>query len=290
MEAQNKVAFAKLGSSDGSNAKFPEFSKHLEDIAENEVGSWMLKDPSLLAFKSWLVAKWESWAPELEAELRKFNIFAKLLIFCILPIFVAMLAKFVTGDPDTFDKFCKVADLCIKLGIFLMLWKVVQLAKVFEFVLYKQLGMAVKLEFSLITAGGNVNKLLSMSASKLSMLEMRTQVARSSKVDTGRDLTNYLTQSYDQSESYLTVGLERRAKTWYDTRVALKDMKEEELEAAWGAIKVDAFAHALDSLEEIKKVNEVCKYEEDLAKVVQGIEKLEKLAKETNEGSRLAEL
>ena len=89
---------------------------------------------------------------------------------------------------------------------------------------------------------------------------------------------------------YLTVGITRRAKVWYDTRMSLKDVKEEELESAWGEIKKDAFAHALESLEEVKKVNEVLKNDEDFAKVAQGIEKLQKLLKDTTEGSRLPEL
>ena len=289
LEKDNKVAFAKLGSSSGMNAKFPEFSKHVEDIAENEVGSWMLKDPSILAFKSWLVAKWDSWAPELQEELAVFNKVAKIFMVFILPMVVAMVCK-VAADPESFDKFYKVVDLLLKLGIFVMLAKVVQLAKIAEFVLYKQLGMLVKLEFSFITAGGNVNKLLSMSASKLSMIEMRSQVARSCKADTGRELTNYLVESYDQSESYLTVGLERRAKTWFDTRVALKDVDQAELEAAWVDIKKTAFHHAVESLNELQKINEVEKYQEDFEKVAAGISKLNKLLKDSKEHTKLAEL
>jgi len=286
----NKEAFEKLGSSDGGNAQFPKFSKPLEDFGLAEVGEWMHKDPSTWGFQSWLVAKWDSWSPQLQQELKIWEKFEKFTMFVLAPILVAMVAKLAIFDPEGLAKLAMIVDIFGKFAIVVLLLKLAKFGQVLQFTTWKLLGLLTKLEFAIICAGGNANKLWSMSATKLSFLEFRTQEARGSQIDIGRDLTNYLQNSCDQSLEYLKVGVERRAKSWVETRKQLKDLDRMEWEATWTKLKQEAFDHAFANLEELKKTAEVMKIAKDVQYLNEGIAKLEELLKSGDEASRLETL
>ena len=233
LRKENKVAFDKLGSATGQSCQIPEFSKGLEELASAEIGHWSFGDPSLWGLQSWIVAKWDSIVPQLKEKTEFLELLCKFLIFGVVPIFLAIFLKLAKDDKGL-EKFVMFADLFAKLAIIVILLKLLKVAQVLEVVSFKAFGVLTKLEFGAVCAGGNINKLLSMSASKLTMLELRTQEQRGDDTDTGRDLTNYLTACASETVDYLCEGVKRRCQTWVETRKMNKDLDPSEFAAAWG--------------------------------------------------------
>jgi len=100
-------------------------------------------------------------------------------------------------------------------------------------------------------AGGNVNKLLSIVATKLSFLELREQENRADSTDIARSITTYLISCQDYSANYLKEGVRRIAQTWVESRKIHKDIDPSQFQTAWDSIKISGFQHAMDSLAEM---------------------------------------
>ena len=93
--------------------------------------------------------------------------------------------------------------------------------------------------------GGNVNKLLSRSADKLSRIELRSEENRGGESDISRSITRYLVKfSEHKDEAWLKEGVRRIAKSWVETRNIQKDMPQGEFHAAWDAIRKEGFSFA----------------------------------------------
>ena len=165
-----------------------------------------------------------------------------------------------------------VAEFWGKFASLLLLLKLAKFGHMLQFVSWKLLGELTNLEFAIIPAGGILNKLLSMAATKLGMIEFRQQTQRAADNDTGRDLTNYLVGCIEESVSYLVCGVVRRAKAWMETRRQAKDLDPSEYEPAWAKLKLEAFDHAKSSLQKAIKVALDCKIPEDVLSLRQGLE------------------
>ena len=151
---ENEEAFGKLYSSSGSNAELPQFPKHLEELAEQEIGSWCYKDPSGDAFKSWLVAKFKGFQPDCEGKLMNIKVVEKTLPV-VLSVVLAILAKLYIDDSEQFGKFVDCSKLIAELAIVVLLFKLLKILTVVEFVFWKSLGILMNLEFAWICAGGD---------------------------------------------------------------------------------------------------------------------------------------
>ena len=88
--------------------------------------------------------------------------------------------------------------------------------------------------------------LLSMTSTKLAMLELRSQEQRSDSSDVSRSVTNYLNSCAHESLEYLQEGLRRIAQSWVESRKMHKDLESSEFDAAWAKIKQTGFEHAFE--------------------------------------------
>ena len=256
LQKQNPEAFEKLYSSCGSNAEFPQFPKHLWELGDQSCGWWSIGDPSTNLFKSWLVAKFKGLKPDLEKEVQVLKVVDKILpIFLIVAI--GFLAKLMIDDAPKLMEYISLAKLVAEISIFVILLKLLKVATIMQFVLWKSFGLLAKLEFAIVCSGGNANKLLSMSAEKLRMIELREQESRGDTSDSSRGITTYLLSCATETVAYLQEGVRRKAQSWVETRRMLKDLEPAELQAAWEKIREQGFSHAIAAkVEEAKKAKE----------------------------------
>ena len=96
--------------------------------------------------------------------------------------------------------------------------------------------------------GGNVNKLLSTKATKLSFIELREQENRADSSDISRSITSYSMSYQDYSSTYLKEGVRRIAQAWVESRKVHKDLDSSECQTAWDKIRNAGFEHAFQSL------------------------------------------
>ena len=94
--------------------------------------------------------------------------------------------------------------------------------------------------------GGNVNKLLSMSAGKLTNIEFRAMKDRGAPEEAGRTVTSYLIECASAPVEYLVEGVRREAESWVQTRKQRHDLAESEFEASWDNIRRRAFECAYE--------------------------------------------
>ena len=116
-----------------------------------------------------------------------------------------------------------------------------------------------------------------MCAQKLGMLELRTQEMRADAQDIGRSITNYLSQSCNNSVSYMQEGVRRICQSWVESRRMQKDLDSSEFGPAWQASKKMGFDHALESFKQIADTAKALGYAEDAAKAVEHIAKFEEV-------------
>ena len=113
LETENKEAFEKLGSSSGLDAQFPKFPPELEEEGQAEIGSWMVGDPSVDGFESFLVAKFDHWKLDFNEEFGIFHKLQKLTMFVALPLLMAVFAKLAKGDAEGSQAKFKIhKDVC----------------------------------------------------------------------------------------------------------------------------------------------------------------------------------
>ena len=123
-------------------------------------------------------------------------------------------------------------------------------------------------------AGGNVNKLLSMVATKLSFIELREQENRADSSDVARSITTYLMSYQDYSCTYLKEGVRRIAQAWVESRKIHKDIDSSEFQTAWDKIRNSGFQHAIESLSEMATQATLHGLTEDTTKIVNNLTKL----------------
>ena len=283
LEQENEEAFTKMGTTKGDEVEFPKFPKVLEGFAENSCSSWMTGDPSTNCGKSWLVAGFKLFHGQLTKELATTKMLEKLLLILMFPVLLAMSWHFYSYNYEKFDKFIQFAELLVKFfGLFILV-KLLTVAKALEFLSWKVVGHFAKLEYTLLCAGGNINKLLSMCASKLGFLELRAQEERSDEMDTGRGITNYLVESIENSIEYLKEGVRRKAQSWVESRKARRDLAPEEFEANWQQLKTVAFQHAKARFEDLKSWSFQAGEFQDVEVMEQHIAKLQEVARNPTE-------
>ena len=142
-----------------------------------------------------------------------------------------------------------MTKLSIEMVAVILLFKLLKVAYLMEFVLWKLLGTVFKLEATTVLAGGNLNKLISMCAEKLRVLERRVEEARGDFDDTGRNITTYLVGQVGASLDYLAEGVRRVCQSFVESRKINKDCSIEELESLWQKVKKNGFDHASAQLE-----------------------------------------
>jgi len=165
LRTDNEECFEKLYSSTASHAELPQFPEYLQKMGEEEVGQWCFKDPSTWPLNSWLVAKWKGFQADLKKELRGFTVVEKLLPM-ILTVCLAMFAKFAMYDQEKLPQFLEVGKLVTELAIFVVLFKLLKVATILQFVAWKSFGSLSKLEFAMVCQGA----LLVWSCSVFGML------------------------------------------------------------------------------------------------------------------------
>ena len=241
LQSQNAEAFEKLVTETGPGVMVPVFPQSCREEGWNEVGSWMFSDPSVWATKSWLVGKWKSIKPQFEKIVANHN-FVEKLAMVVSSIMVAMLASLALSHAEQFSKLMELSKFVAELAIFFTLLKLLKVAHIIELVLWKSLGTSFKTEFAQICAGGNVNKLLSMCASKMSM-------AKRDDMDTAENIKMFLESCPHYSADYLVEGVRRRCQRWVESRRRNGDLAPDQFLESWETIRTMGFEAAVDAEE-----------------------------------------
>ena len=116
-------------------------------------------------------------------------------------------------------------------------------------------------------AGGNVNKLLSIVATKLAFIELREQEMRADKTDVARSITTYLMSCQDNSSTYLKEEVRRIAQAWVESRKIHKDIDSSQFHTVWNQIKASGFQHAIDSCTEMATEASAHGFTQDATKI-----------------------
>ena len=123
-------------------------------------------------------------------------------------------------------------------------------------------------------AGGNVNKLLSIVATKLSFIDLREQENRADSSDTSRSITRYLMSCPNYSATYLKEGVRRIAQAWVESRKIHKDIESSKFQTAWDKIRNSGFQHAIESLSEMATQATLHGLTEDTTKICKQLDKV----------------
>ena len=153
MRRDNAEAYEKLYSSTGSSAQFPSYPKHLEEMAEEEIGSWTMKDPSTWPLQSFLVAKFQGLKGDMDKEMGIFKVLDKILPTVVM-VAIAFFAKLAIDSPEKVAAVVDIAKLITEFGMLIVLVKLLKVATMVQFLLWKTFGSFSKLEFAMICAGG----------------------------------------------------------------------------------------------------------------------------------------
>ena len=114
-----------------------------------------------------------------------------------------------------------------------------------------------------------------MTASKLTMLELRSQEQRSDTQDVGRGLTNYLLEKVEQkTKDYMCSGVKRKFDSWRESRLINQDVPSVRFQESWMKIKKMGFDHANNQLEEWKVDHLKANYMEEVGNMELQVEKL----------------
>ena len=152
LELHEKAAFDKLGASFAEDAPTPDWPASCWPEGEQEVGPWMFKDPSIWGCKSFIVAKWRKFAPEV-AKIEKVDDFFMKFLIILAPGLFAVVVHFALTNSAEFEKFIEICMLGAEFVVVIVLLKLLKVGAMLEFVGWKLLGSSAKLEFASICDG-----------------------------------------------------------------------------------------------------------------------------------------
>ena len=96
--------------------------------------------------------------PELESEMKVFKVLEKILPYLLTVLFACGI-QLLMVDQEKFFKFLDIGKFLVELGIFLTMLKLLKVATILQFVMWKSFGTLGKLEFSLIGQGGQMDSI-----------------------------------------------------------------------------------------------------------------------------------
>ena len=102
---------------------------------------------------------------------------------------------------------CKIIHY-VDVGLRMMMMMMMMMTMMMTMMMMTMMMMMMMI----VMKGGNVNKLLSMCATKLNMLERRAEAERGSTTDVSRGITNYLMESWGNTVEYMQEGVRRKAQ------------------------------------------------------------------------------